>query len=614
MRNGNHLTYWVAILCLLAAVFAASEAQAWWNDQWTMRKKVTIDLTPGGADIQESLAHFPLLVRLHTGNHFFPAGKDNGDDLRVIAADDKTPLKFHIEKYDPIEEMALVWVKAPALAGGSSQSHFWIYYGNKNAPSAQEPGATYDVSQAAVFHLHDLEGNPKDTTANQNHALRFSGGLGLPGVIANGIALNGGSDEFAIGHAESLNFQNGFTFSAWVRLSAPQQDAWLVSRADRDSKYGHYWAVGIEGTRLFVTVMKPGGEKAVVEAAGELALGVWHHVAVTFEPNKRIVVYIDGAETGQAALPFALPSLKTEIIVGNGPDSRHGLVAELDEIAFASTPRTAGWVKALYASQGPDAKMVAVAPDEKGGAGGLPIFYLFTIVKNISLDGWIIIGILCFLALASWVVFFSKSVFLFMTQAENRKFAAVFAGADWLSIDAQADILNNSTLYRIFRTGKEQLVECLKNARLSRVIEVGGGNPHPPKKRRVLTPLGMTAVRTALERGYMEETRRLNAWLVVMTLAVSGGPFLGLLGTVWGVMNTFAAMAEAGEANLTAIAPGIASALATTVVGLIVAIPALFSYNFLTARIKELAAELALFVEQFGNRVEEYYGGHSHEA
>jgi biopolymer transport protein ExbB len=91
-------------------------------------------------------------------------------------------------------------------------------------------------------------------------------------------------------------------------------------------------------------------------------------------------------------------------------------------------------------------------------------------------------------------------------------------------------------------------------------------------------------------------------------MAITGGPFLGLLGTVWGVMNTFAAMAEAGEANIMAIAPGVASALSTTVFGLIVAIPALFGYNFLASRIKKITADMDIFLDQFLLRVENTYG------
>jgi biopolymer transport protein ExbB len=138
-------------------------------------------------------------------------------------------------------------------------------------------------------------------------------------------------------------------------------------------------------------------------------------------------------------------------------------------------------------------------------------------------------------------------------------------------------------------------------------------NGHPPGEQaqqpaRRLNPKILKNLRTELDKHYIGETKRLNGNLTILTMAVTGGPFLGLLGTVWGVMNTFAAMAEAGEANIMAIAPGVASALSTTVVGLIVAIPALFGYNFLTSRIKDITADLTVFVDGFALKVENGHG------
>jgi biopolymer transport protein ExbB len=592
----------------MAVAGAAGNAEAWWNDQWPLRKKITLDASPAGADIKESLSYVPVLVRLHSGNHLFPAGKDNGDDLRFIGPDDKTPLKFHIEKYDPIEEMALVWVKAPAIAGGNSQNYVWLYYGNRDAAGAQEPGATYDPNQAAVFHLNDLEGNPRDSGPNQNHAVRFSGGQGLPGVIANGIALNGGSDRLAVAYSESLNFQNGFSFSAWVRIGAPQKDAWLASQEDADSRYVNRWVIGVEGTRVFASISKFGGDKAAVENAGELTIGAWHHVAVTVEPSKRMAVYIDGVETGQTALSFALPALKGDIVVGNSKAGGRGMVAELDEIVFSNAARPAGWIKALFASQGPEARMAVVSGDEKGGGANPFIGYLTTIVRSISLDGWVIIGVLGIQFIIVVIVFITKTVFLSLTQKENRKFLPSFLERDWADLDGEAERFQSSTLYRLFAIGRKQTEASLENPRLSQLLVEGGGNPKPKVTRKVLNARGLNAIKAAMERGYVEETRKLNAYLIQMTLAIAGGPFLGLLGTVWGIMNTFAAMAEAGEANLAAIAPGIASALATTVAGLLVAIPALFGYNFVASKIKDIIAELGVFIDTFSIKVEEIHG------
>jgi biopolymer transport protein ExbB len=118
----------------------------------------------------------------------------------------------------------------------------------------------------------------------------------------------------------------------------------------------------------------------------------------------------------------------------------------------------------------------------------------------------------------------------------------------------------------------------------------------------------MNIFRAALDRASSEETARINAGMIVLTLGISGGPFWGLLGTVWGVMNTFASLAEAGEANLSAIAPGVASALACTLCGLLVAIPALFAFTFLGVQIKHLNNETHHFMEEYALRVEGFHG------
>jgi biopolymer transport protein ExbB/TolQ len=107
-----------------------------------------------------------------------------------------------------------------------------------------------------------------------------------------------------------------------------------------------------------------------------------------------------------------------------------------------------------------------------------------------------------------------------------------------------------------------------------------------------------------MERAVGEESLKLESNLILLATAVSGAPFLGLLGTVWGVMDAFSGIAMAGQASLAAMAPGVSGALITTVVGLLVAIPAMFGYNFLTTSIlsqniqmENFAAECAAVFE-----------------
>jgi biopolymer transport protein ExbB/TolQ len=105
----------------------------------------------------------------------------------------------------------------------------------------------------------------------------------------------------------------------------------------------------------------------------------------------------------------------------------------------------------------------------------------------------------------------------------------------------------------------------------------------------------MSAVRIALERVLGEAAVGLESGMIVLATAISGGPFIGLLGTVWGVMDTFAGIGRAQQATLTTMAPGVASALIATVAGLMVAIPSLFCYNFLVTKTKTLTMELDNF-------------------
>ncbi len=120
-----------------------------------------------------------------------------------------------------------------------------------------------------------------------------------------------------------------------------------------------------------------------------------------------------------------------------------------------------------------------------------------------------------------------------------------------------------------------------------------------------IAPQSLAAIRSAMDAQMVREIERLNNMMVLLTIAIAGGPFIGLLGTVVGVMITFAAIAAAGDVNVNAIAPGIAAALLATVAGLAVAIPSLFGYNYFQVRIKGVISEMTVFVDEIITRLGE---------
>lgn len=117
----------------------------------------------------------------------------------------------------------------------------------------------------------------------------------------------------------------------------------------------------------------------------------------------------------------------------------------------------------------------------------------------------------------------------------------------------------------------------------------------------------MEHVKRALERTVAQESLKLEAGLILLAIAVSGAPFLGLLGTVWGVMSTFSGIALAGSASLQSMAPGVSAALVTTVAGLLVAIPSMFGYNWLVHTLRVLTVEMDNFAQELVSRMEIEY-------
>lgn len=585
-------------------------AHAWWNDDWSFRKQLTLDTSAAGADIKGNLDQFPVLVRLHSGNfNYFLDLKQGGDDLRFIAGDDKTPLKYHIEKLDPVADVALIWVKVPKLAGSSNQNRIWMYYGNSAAVAAQNAAGTYDVHRALDYHLDNQKGAPKDQTAYGNQPSQFTARIVPTGLIGGGAEFDAGR-RLQIPASPSLAMKpdSGWTLSAWVRIDGPEKDAYLMERSDA----GQALTVGVDGTAVYAQLSGK-GKPIRTPAGAALTPGHWHHVAVVLG-NGAISLYIDGAQA--STVPVTLQPMSGDVVVGGAAGGGHDFTGEVDELQIANVARGADWIKAGAGSQGVDAKFVAYGNDEQADAGGggsiLPV-----ILHSVTVDGWVVIVLLTAMAAVSWVVMLFKGLIVRRVQRDNRNFLAHFRSlkaAETGKLDREEteeereldelpllnalsgkhDHFQSSPIYRIYHQGIKELRQRVGPA----VGAQGSG----------LTAKGLNAIRATLDAVLVRENQKINAQMVLLTIAISGGPFLGLLGTVMGVMITFANIAASGDVNINAIAPGISAALVATVAGLLVAIPALFGYNYLASRIKNISSDMHVFVDEFVSKAEEQYG------
>jgi biopolymer transport protein ExbB len=592
------------VACLIALTIPTA-AHAWWNGEWSTRKKITVDTSTTGVAINQPIGPAVVLLRLHDGNFQFGAAKDDGSDIRFVAADDKTLLTYHIERYDSLLNEAFVWVKLPDLAPGG-KTIFWLYYGNTgNAASRVDNSkATYDPETVLVYHFNAEP--PVDATSYENNAktaaTQVEGSL-----IGNGVRFDG-QNTIALPDSPSLAWADGatFTWSAWVNPEELQPNATLYSRRDGGSSF----VIGLDNGVPFVEVNGAGGSGRTSPAT-PLVAKTWKHLSVV-STGSMITLYLDGES--YATVSARVPAMTSAPILGGDPNGT-GFKGEMDELEISKTGRAPGLIKFIATNQGAgdSSKLLTIGEDEQTSSwfsGG----YFGIILKSVTPDGWVVIAILILMGIFSWFVMFNRLAYLNRVSKGNNRFLKEWdhISKDLTSLDAtnEQDVkaldahfdkisgraIRRAAIYRIYHIGAEEIRRRM--------------NSNGPK---TLSASSIEAIRASLDGGLVRETQKLNNLMVFLTLAIAGGPFLGLLGTVVGVMITFAAIAAAGDVNVNSIAPGIAAALVATVAGLSVAIPALFGYNYLLTRIKSMTSDMHVFIDEFITKMAEFYSGRPDE-
>ena len=571
MKLTENLPGRLGLLGMMGLMLALSPVA--YPSEWAHHKKLSFDTTVGGTEILEDVTQLPLLVRLHSGNFTFSEAKPDGSDLRFFADDGKTPLKFHIENFDVANELANVWVTLPKLSANSESDSIRLAWGNPDAAVAGDSKGSYDAAQIFIFHFGEPD-SVKDATANTNHATASSAKPIAAGPIGSAAGFDGASKiDLPVSSSLKLNVASGFTFNAWVRPAGNDNGVLYAQRDDAGAL-----TIGLTGGVLYAA---HGAAKA--NAATSLKPGIWQHVAVVASGGK-VTFYIEGNEAGSGAL--AVPDIGGVAAIGEG------FKGDLDEVSLAGTARTAAYIKALAASQRADTLMFYF---DEGEAEEESISHAAILLGALTLDGWIVIGILMVMAVISFYVMIAKTIFIGAAAKANDVFLDIFmnkssalltpghAETTTLASDVR---MKRSSIYHLYAIGLREMTHRFD-------AQTGAGQPNS------LSAAALDAIRAALDAAMVRESQRLNSGMVLLTIAISGGPFLGLLGTVVGVMITFAAIAAAGDVNVNAIAPGIAAALVATVAGLAVAIPALFGYNWLASRIKNVSADTQVFADEF---------------
>ncbi|KIP90568.1 DUF2341 domain-containing protein [Pseudomonas fluorescens] len=573
----------LSLLICLGFVLPAT-AQAWWQDDWHYRKQIAVDTTPQGAAINQALGRTALLVRLHTGNFTFDGVKEDGSDLRFVAADDKIVLNHQIESFDALMGMALIWVDVPNVEGGQRQD-IWMYYGNQKAPATGNGQLTFDPSYTALYHFDGPTGTPaKDTTAYGNTA-QSATGAAIDGVVGRALQFSG--QPLLLPASPSLQHNPGsaFTFSAWLRLDQASGEQLILARREGTQSL----LIGVSQGLPFVEI---DGQRAAATQA--LPPAQWQHVALTAEGSK-VTLYINGRES--AVLAQAMPAFNSVMAIG--ADLHEGafqpFAGAIDELRLSKVARPAALLLADATSQGAESKLVAYGVDEE--QSGFGFGSLGFLLNAVPIDAWVIIAVLVLMMFQSWIIMLRKNRSLSRVTAANEDFRVQFAKVgtrlEMFADDAQlAQRLQHSSLWRLY-------LVAVKEIRTRR--EQGADTSS-------VSAATIEAIRCSMDGVRTRENQQLSSKLSTLSNAIAGGPYIGLLGTVLGIMVVFLGTAMAGDVNINAIAPGMAAALLATAMGLFVAIPALFGYNRLITRNKEVSADMRVFVDEFITRLAEMHG------
>lgn len=606
----------LAALLLAGAAHAASAPDPWWNTDWTQRAKITLDTGSDAAGLTEPAGSAAVLVRLHEGNFQFAAAREDGSDIRFVAADGKTVLPHQIEKFDGLLNEAFIWVKLPEV-NPAAKEPFHLYYGNIDPAmaAATKPADAFDAQSVLVLHFGERGAAPGDATGNANHAETIATSSD-GSLIGSGLRLSGAA-PVVIPAKPSLQWQAGqsLTLTTWIKPTALQPKAVIASRTEGANSFRLLLDQGVP-----VVEISGGSTPARSEPGAPVAIGKWTHLAVVADGPK-IQIYVDGVAYGQLAAP--LPALNSPWLIGglaaDAPAAgTTALVGEMDEFTLAKTARSAGWVKLAAINQGnSDAaqRTISLAQTEGGETGShsgvMEHLALFgDIAGNMMFDGWMAIGVCVIMIVIGWTVAIRKFLYLNSIEKGTRVFLA-----QWKSLSTDLTALNTEDSSSVKSLGgqvTEADLPLIHKSPLFHIYQIGSDEiRHRLDKDNTrvngLTGRSIQAIRASLDAGLVHETHRLTDGLIYLTISIAGGPYVGLLGTVVGVMITFAIIARSGEVNVNSIAPGIASALLATVVGLVVAIPALFIYSYLNSRIKNSLSLMQVFIDEFVAKMAEFY-------
>ena len=309
------------------------------------------------------------------------------------------------------------------------------------------------------------------------------------------------------------------------------------------------------------------------------------------------VIFSSIMRCASASLAAALPALNTPAAIGAdvGGGNLASFAGAVDELRLSKSARNDIQLLADASSQGGQSRLVNYGPDEQQAGKS----HFGFILAAMPVDAWVVVVLLGLMMSVSWAIMIGKGRSFGATARANGVFMEHFRDTAGGSLDVLArdnklpqSVREQSSLWRLYEVAIEEM-----RRRHDRGYDLNA-----------VSDATISAIRAAMDGVMVRENERMAKRMVWLSTTIEGAPYVGLFGTVIGIMLVFVVAAMAGAVDINSVAPGMAAALLCTAAGLGVAIPALFGYNWLASRSDAIAADMSVFVDEFATRLAEEQG------
>lgn len=335
---------------------------------WSFSKRIFLNTTAAGADVKNDVPGFPLLIRLTSVIFDFGQADVNGRDIRFAKADG-SPLPCEIQRWDPSNGHAEIWVKMDTVYGNNDKQYIVMYWGNALAQAVSGKAAVFDSScgYQGVWHLNEKSGTTALDASHNGYSGIYKGGLpesenGPSGICQ--IIAKPDTEYVDIGNVLNPGMKN-ISVGIWFKRASFGTQQALIAKSNGDGPsvtYGYLFSIDLLNFPHFYLISggSQWGDTGSFDLSSNLTITdstSWHYVQVSIDrsDNNKCKLYIDGTDrTGTIRGDVSLVTNVANtynLHIGTESDNNYSYNGSIAEASIAFVPRSSDWVKLCYMNQ-----------------------------------------------------------------------------------------------------------------------------------------------------------------------------------------------------------------------------------------------------------------------